>query len=322
MITARDPKVLDLVTWGVASGAKLFRQVRVTDDARLVASAHIPQYDFALAVPAKLAFTILDIARAPNVPPGLRVSASNYSAPVQWFPGVNWGMFAYTVFCTKTALTANEPGRSAQMALIGEYCSSDDAWLTDAAMRATQSDHFQSLTQSVVDELKAPRTTFDESFALMYCGLRRSAVPVWSGAARTGPQFFAASAYGTKAPRAGDVLGSVPFIDLARHSSRPSCAVGMPDPQMLEYLVSELGAQANTDYFVLQTTRAIMPGEEITVDRNASLGLKPEDFAVWMGRPWCDDAARSAAASNSKPGPEAPAGVVMPAEVDPDDLFF
>jgi hypothetical protein len=290
MRSSRDPRLLELITWAVVRGAKTFRQVTVTDDARLVATAHIPHYDFACAVPASMTTSLLDIAARPDVPRGLRVAPENYAAEVKWFPGANWGMVAFAAHCTMLGLDGrSEPGMAAHLSLLAEHCATDDAPLAVLARRAAKTAAFQTVTEPLVARLNTERSVFDEAFALMYCALRRVGTPLWSGATRQGAATFGRSPYGRSDVPAGDVVGAIPLLSLARHSSNPSCVIGVPDSQMTAWLAAERRTRPDVEYYVLQTTRAVFPGQELTVDRNAQYGLPPSEFEAWFGRPWNDE---------------------------------
>lgn len=318
---SRDPKLIDMMTWAVAGGARTFRNVRLSDDARLVAAAHIKQYDFVIAVPTSLTFSMLNIAKASSWPQALRPSPRNYGSPVRWFPGVNWGMLAYTSFATFQALSGVDAGRSAQLTLIAEFCAEDDAFLTRAALEATQTNHFAALAAPLIAQLRCDSTTFAEAFSLMYCGLRRTSLPLWTQSGG-GSKAFAESPF-VHGPH-GDVIGSVPLLDLARHSSNPSALAGAPEAEALEWLVVERGLERGEEYWVLQAARDLYPGDDITIDRNLAFGFGDQDFSAWFGRPWDDarvatstDASGNAAKvgdSAAKPQPGEPQ--------DPDDLFY
>ena len=288
---SRDPKLLELVTWAVGRGARTFQNVRVTDDATLVATKAIQPFDFVLAVPQRLTFSVLDVNRFDETPAALRVSPKNFAGPVRWFPGVDWGTVAYAACCARIALSARgDTGRSAQLALIAEFFAQDDAHLTAAALEAAQSEHFCAATEDCLQQLGCSRQLFNESFALMYCGLRRTSVPLWSKR-RTGATVFAKSPFGAPDAAPGDAIGSVPLVDLATHSSDPTCTFGSPDSVAASWLVAERNLKPDLDYFVLQATRHISVGDPITIDRNSFLGLDDKTFRLWFGRPYADDAA-------------------------------
>jgi hypothetical protein len=131
MRSARDPRLIDLLTWAVGKGAKTFQQLTITDDARLVASTYVPHFDFACVVPASLTFSILDLAKASQLPNALKVGPRNYASPVAWLPGANWGTVALTIHATASALQRDtDLGRAAQLSLLAEYCAEDDAALS------------------------------------------------------------------------------------------------------------------------------------------------------------------------------------------------
>jgi hypothetical protein len=320
MRSARDPRLIDLLTWAVGKGAKTFQQLTITDDARLVASTYVPHFDFACVVPASLTFSILDLAKASQLPNALKVGPRNYASPVAWLPGANWGTVALTIHATATALQRDtDLGRAAQLSLLAEYCAEDDAALTEQARKATRSPQFRDITRGVVATLGTEPSVFNEAFALMYCATRRVATPLWSEKTRSGAKLFERSAFNSDDAMAGDVLGLVPLIDLARHSSNPTCVVGLPERDMRQWLVQERGCKPNTEYYVLQTTRALNAGDELTVDRNASFGFKDEEFEAWFGRPY-DDSRLNARDTESIRKEDTP--TQQTGSASHDDIFF
>jgi hypothetical protein len=307
---ARNPKVIDFVTWGVGRGVRLFQRVHVTDRGGLEASQPIARFDFPVLVPAAAVHSFLRIADDAAFPRALRVAPANYAAAVRWWPDLNWGSLCLTASVAKTLLSGAPAGPAAYLALLP---LAEEPPLAAVAREAMRHKLYKELTAPLAAQLNVGRAAFDDAFCRAYCLVRTHGTPIWSRDG-TGHPLFEATPYAA-AKAAGDVVGMVPFIDGARHSAAPNCCVGVPDAEMRLWLSRERSVAAEQHSFVLQATRDIRAGEALTVDKNASYGFEEDAFAEWFGYPYRglpgEDEAPPAAAARAPAAPQMSA----------DDLF-
>lgn len=310
--SSRHPVHVEFMTWAVTRGCRLFKRVGLTNDLKLVASAPIPAFDFGCVVQPNLVSSLLTLGRDPTWPHELRVSPANYATPVPWWPDVNRGMLMHLFQVALQAVHGTPTGEAAHVRMLIDAVGDDEATLTRMALEAQRTPEYRAAADSLCAQHGIDTTSYDETFARAYCATRRTGIALWSRAGR-GHQLFAASSYASGPP--GDVLGLVPMLGFASHSSRPNCAIGMLDPEMCGWIATERGVQVPEGSFALQALHGIGPGDALTVDRNAAFGFDDAEFEAWFGRPWDDDAPRAA----RQPSDD---GTRPSTTADPDDIFF
>lgn len=283
-IARGDPKYLDVVTWAVLSGVRMFQRVQVTPRG-LVAIERIPQYDFGCVVPSKATLSVLNVLNDPTQFP-LKCSPANVSDTLRWWSDLSWGSFCFVAYLTRAMISASP--RPVQMYL--DVLPYDSAMpMAQVAAVSQRTKVYQELTLPLMKACRVNSADeFNAAFRLAYCLFRRHAVPFWAGGASgMGHPYFAKSAFVQKCPDC-DLLGFVPIMDLATHSSEPNTVVGFPDNEMLAWLGQEKGIQIDKDsgYFVLQATRDIEAGELLTVNKNAFFNFDEATFEAWFGHPY------------------------------------
>lgn len=284
---SNDAKFLDLVTWGVLNGVRMFQRLQVTPRGLQVLEP-IPEYDFAVIVPTRVTFSALSLLDEPGFP--LKLSPVQLGEPVPFWPDLSWGSFATICGMAKASVTENPRHFSVYLGTLPFDSEMPIGKVADASMRSKE---FQEAVQPLVHSCQGRSET--EVLAALrhsYCLFRRHAVPFWSGssaggAGGVGHPFFSNSKYIQMNPNC-EILGLVPLVDLAHHSSEPNAAIGFPDQDMLTWLGQEKGVRVQRDvgYFVLQAQRNILPGEFVSVDKNAFFNFDSDTFHAWFGFPY------------------------------------
>eukprot|EP00796_Vickermania_ingenoplastis_P005394 gene5394-3883_t len=279
LVSRCDPNVLDFVTWSVMKGCRLFGKARVELHG-LTAAEYIPEYDFVCLTPAEATHSVVTAMEDTTFPS--LCTASNFGEVVPFWSDVHQGTFAFVCYMAAALLTGRPVGLERHLRLLSGGAKQDSpGCLTAAATPA-----FREWTSPVVQHVRSDTDTFREAFTHAFGLFRRHAVPLWSSASdRSALPYFADSSL---AAGRGEILGLVPFVDLAAHSSTPNASAGFPDKEMLLWLQQErhLRHVPSGGCIVLQAVRDIRPGEPITVDKNASFNFDSEGFEAWFGHPW------------------------------------
>jgi hypothetical protein len=279
MRASRRPAIVELVTWAVSRGTRMFQRVMVTDEAVLVATLPIPKYDFAVVVPAAATLSLLNLPQ--DWPHALRVSPSTVGTPLDWWPDATLDALSMTALLARASI-AKTPG-------VASYLQSLPASTTlpgalESAAGAVGSKKYREAMRGVTASLQVDDATFDRAFLNAWIRYKQFALPMWTPARPDyGPRLFAKSSLASGGSSSGPLLAMVPVVDLAVHSPTPNCAVGMPDEDMKMWLCQERSLPFEDDYVVLQAERDIAPGEAITVSRNAQLQLDAATFAALFG---------------------------------------
>lgn len=299
-----DPKYLDVITWAVLGGVRMFQRVQVTPRG-LQALERIPEYDFGCIVPTKTSLSVLNVMEERGQFP-LKCSPSRASEVLPWWSDLSWASFCFVAYLTRAMLIGTP--RHVQMYLdVLPVCDASMPMAQVAAI-SQKSREYQEATNPLVQSCRANSVEeFNAAFRMAYCLFRRHALPFWSGAGGVGHPFYASSPLVQQNPDF-DLLGLVPIIDLATHSHAPNMVVGFPDAEMLSWLGQEKGVRVDKEsgYFVLQATRDIEAGEMLTVNRNSFFNFDEPTFEAWFGFPFQSAEAAPAPAPATAPAAEAP----------------
>lgn len=279
-----EPRLLDFITWSVLNGVRLFQRVQVTSSG-LFATERIPEYDFAAVVPARASFSVVNVLEGQQA--AIRLSPEQVSVAVPWWPDLSWGSFATVLHMSRAILSGNPRHLQVYLDILPFDANIPIGKVADASQRSKE------YTELVKPMIGSSGATSEEEFHAAvrhsYCLFRRHAVPFWSGASAAGGighPYFSSLPMIQRNPQC-EVLGLLPVIDLASHSATPNASIGFPDAEMLAWLAQEKGVnvQAGSGYFVLQAQRDILPGEQVTVDKNAFFNFDHDTFHAWFGYP-------------------------------------
>lgn len=297
-----NSRTLDLVTWAVLSGCRLFGRVRVVQMNRrigLLATEYIPEYDFVALTPVEATQSILSAVQDTKFPISSMCCPDDYGESVPFWPDLNRGSFAFVAYIASAILTGNPKGLrvycdAALPQLIQEESNADGGgFLRAHAQERVQSREFQSFTAPIARSLLVDPERFGDAFALAYAVFRRHSMALWNSQDQNTTPYFSSNSFlsGSKqltGSSRADVLGIVPVLDLASHSFAPNTTIGFPDHEMLQWIQQErhLSTPASSQgCMVLQATRGIEPDELITVNKNACFNLDEELFSMWFGIP-------------------------------------
>lgn len=274
-----NPSLLDFVTWAVLKGCRLFQRVHITPMG-LVATDHIPEYDFVAVVPVEASQCVINVCQSARFP--LQVSPDNHWEEVPFWPDLNRGSFAFVSFLATVAVTGHPRGVQSYLDVLPFDQAMPVGKLADVAQKT---DGYRECTAPVVKACKVERPVFDLAFRHAYCLFRRHAIPFWScsESGSVGHPYFQNSPF-TKMS-SGELMGMVPVLDLAVHSPTPNAAIGFPDDEMLRWLAQEKksGVQPEKSYFVMQAVRDIREGEVVSVNKNAYFNFDDDTFKAWFG---------------------------------------
>lgn len=293
-----DPYVLDFVTWSVISGCRLFGRVRVDPLAGLVASDHIPEYDFVSLTPAEATQSVLTVIHDSKFPS--MCNANTFADETPFGTHLNRGSFSFICYLAAALLTGRPTGLECYLRILPLTA---DAPMELAARGMTKTPLFHSWTAPVREFLPPDhRKRFHDAFCYAFSLFHRHAIPLWSSTAPTpGMSFFSNSLLarpferrsrsvndGGKAMASGDILGLAPLVDLAVHSPTPNAGIGFPDEEMLRWIQQERNVKKlpTNGCIVLQALRDIYPGEVVTVDKNSLFHLDEQSFETWFGLPF------------------------------------
>jgi hypothetical protein len=274
-----DPRLLDVVTWSVMRGIRMFQRVQVRPTG-LCAIEPIPVNDFAVVVPCKATISVLNVTEDPLSP--VKAGPQNFGEELQWWPDLTWGSFAVIAHMARVILTQQPKGLYSYMDLLPFDPGMPIGKVADAAQKSRM---YQQAVRPMQVACRAQEEQFNAALRHAYCLFRRHAVPFWTSAGGGHP-FFSSCELATNCTSGkGEIIGLIPLINMAAHSSKPNAVIGSPDSDMLAFLSQERGI-TEPNLFVLQATRDIHPGEEITVNKNSFYGFDEETFAAWFGFPF------------------------------------
>jgi hypothetical protein len=318
-----DPKYLDVITWAVMSGVRMFQRVQVTPNG-LQAIDRIPEFDFGCIVPTKSTLSALNVMDSTSIQFPLKCSPASASEMLPWWSDMSWASFCFVSYLTRAMLTGAP--RPIQMYLdVLPPCDSSMAMAQVAAM-SQKTKEYQDVVAPLLQSCRVNSVEeFNGAFRMAYCLFRRHALPFWSGAGGFGHPYYATTRLIQKNPQC-DLLGFVPIVDLATHSDKPNMTVGIPDAEMLSWLGQEKGVKLDREsgYFVLQATRDIEVGEMLTVDKNAFFNFDEPTFEAWFGYPYQTSPSPAAVATPTSTAGEQssdPAAAAAAGHLLPDDLF-
>lgn len=316
-----DPHLLDLVTWAVLKGCRLFNRVRVEPNVGLIATDRIQAYDFVSLTPAEATQSLLTMAEDSHHFP-LLASPYNYAEPLPFFTGsdaedmsnLNRGSFSFICYMTAALLTAQPEGLHGYLRVL----PSANLFTSPAVVAAEgffhsseQKDNIAAFHDYVAPVLSHTNTSsvdeFDRAFCHAFGLFRRHAVPLWSPSSgafskTTSMKYFEASPFTRCFGRegllekeedvekrfSGEILGFIPFSDFASHSTDPNATIGFPDDESLSWIQQErhIKKVPQNGCIALQALKDIAPGDIVTVDKNAFFSFDPKSFEWWFGFPY------------------------------------
>ncbi|CAJ1012314.1 putative SET domain containing protein [Leishmania naiffi] len=280
-ITRCNPTLLDFVTWAIMKGCRLFQRVHITP-LGLLATERIPEFDFVAVVPIEATQSVLSIASDPNI--ALKVSPERHGESVPFWEDLTRGSFAFVGFLTKVLLTGQPRGVQSYLDVLPFDQAMPIGKVADAA-QATKG--YKEWTAPLVAQCNVEASDFDVAFRHAYCLFRRHAIPFLSTSdvGSVGHPYFQQSPFAQRGQ--GELMGMVPVMDLALHSSNPNAMIGYPDEEMLQWLAQQKKAatQHEKGYFVMQALRDIEKGEMISVNKNAHFNFDEDTFKAWFGYP-------------------------------------
>eukprot|EP00744_Colponema_vietnamica_P022718 GILI01032695.1.p1 GENE.GILI01032695.1~~GILI01032695.1.p1 ORF type:complete len:305 (+),score=37.02 GILI01032695.1:43-915(+) len=272
-----DSRLLDFMTWSVLRGVRLFQRVRVTPKG-LIATDTIPQFDFVAVVPVSATLSALNVVQDTSFP--LRVSPQNFGQDLAWWPDLTWGSFAFVGLLTQSWVTGNVKGMQSYLDILPFETMMPIGKMADTAQKTKE---YRDAVRPLVELCRSTDENFDLAFKHTYCLFRRHGIPLWSSISGGHPSLAKNDLLSQKK---GDLIGLVPTIDFALHSSTPNSSVGFPDEEMLQWLAQDKGIKKDNEYIVLQALKEIRQGEPITMDRNQFFGFDKETFNAWFGYPY------------------------------------
>jgi hypothetical protein len=257
----------------------MFQRVQVRP-AGLTAIEPIPANDFAVVVPCRATLSVLNVTDDPLSP--VKAGPQNFGEELPWWPDLTWGSFAVIAHMARVMVTQQPKGVYSFLDLLPFDPGMPVGRVADAAQKSRM---YQQAVRPMQLACRVPEEEFDVALRHAYCLFRRHAVPFWTSSGGGHPHFASCELAAKCTSGKGEILGLIPVVNMAAHSSKPNAVIGSPDSDMLAYLAQTRDI-SDPNLFVLQAIADIRPGEEITVDKNSFYGFDEETFAAWFGFPF------------------------------------
>lgn len=290
-----DPYVLDFVTWSVMKGCRLFGRVRVDRRVGLIATDHIPEYDFVSLTPAEATQSVLTVIQDLKFPP--LCNANTFDDKTPFGTHLNRGSFSFICYLAVALLTGRPDGLECYLRVLPVE---KNAPMELAAREITKMPAF-SVWTAPLREVPGYSNRFHDAFCYAFSLFHRHAIPLWSSSAATHAMpFFSSSPLARPFHKSdsggardleagsGEVMGLAPLVDLATHSPAPNAGIGYPDEEMLRWIQQErsIKKMPTKGCIVLQALRDIYPGDLVTVNKNSLFHLDEKAFESWFGIPF------------------------------------
>ena len=258
----------------------MFQRVQIRPTG-LSALENIPAHDFAVVVPCKATISVLNVTDDPLSP--IKAGPQNFGEELPWWPDLTWGSFTVIAQVARVILTQQPKGLHSYIDVLPFDPGMPIGKVADNAQKSRM---YQQAVRPMQLACRAQDDHFNMALRHAYCLFRRHAVPFWTSAGGGHP-FFSTCELATSSSSTGkgEIIGFIPVVDMAAHSSKPNAVIGAPDAEMVAFLAQERGI-SDSNVFVLQATRDILAGEEITVDKNSFYNFDEETFAAWFGFPY------------------------------------